>query len=63
MQRPREITLVERPGRTVPGGPRVRRYSLARIAPSPVSALGIDRHERLERAAEAGRRSPAVSPD
>jgi hypothetical protein len=32
-------------------GPRVKRYSLARIQPSPRSALGEDRHERLERAA------------
>lgn len=33
-----------------PGGVR-RRYSLARLGPSPRSALGEDRHERLERAA------------
>jgi hypothetical protein len=36
------------------GGPRFKRYSLARVQPSPRSALGEDRHERLERA--AGRR-------
>ena len=30
----------------------VRRYSLARLGPSPRSALGVDRHERLERVAE-----------
>ena len=30
---------------------RVRRYSLARVAVSPRSALGVDRHERLERVA------------
>ena len=35
-------------------GPRIKRYSLARLQPSPRSALGEDRHERLERA--AGRR-------
>jgi hypothetical protein len=29
----------------------IRRYSLARVAPSPRSALGEDRHERLERVA------------
>ncbi len=28
-----------------------RRYSLSRLGPSPRSALGEDRHERLERAA------------
>ena len=31
---------------------QVRRYSLARVGVSPRSALGEDRHERLERAAE-----------
>ncbi|HKF79570.1 MAG TPA: hypothetical protein VKB17_01955 [Thermoleophilaceae bacterium] len=36
------------------GGARVRRYSLARVAVSPRSALGADRHERLERVAERG---------
>ena len=30
----------------------VRRFSLARVGVSPRSALGEDRHERLERAAE-----------
>lgn len=33
--------------------PRIRRYRLARLAPSPRSALGEDRHERLERAASS----------
>ena len=33
----------------------VRRFSLARIAVSPRSALGQDRHERLERVVEAER--------
>ena len=46
------VTLVERPGGATPGLPRMRRYSFARIAPSPVSALGHDRHERLEQVAE-----------
>ena len=32
--------------------PRVRRYSLARVAVSPRSALGEDWHRRLEDAAE-----------
>jgi hypothetical protein len=35
------------------GGP-VRRFSLARVAVTPRSALGVDRHERLERVAERG---------
>lgn len=42
----------------VPAGPVRRRYSLARLQVSPRSALGEDRHERLERAAEPSRRSP-----
>jgi hypothetical protein len=29
----------------------VKRYSLARVGVSPRSALGVDRHQRLERAA------------
>jgi hypothetical protein len=35
--------------------PRMRRFSLARVAVSPRSALGQDRHERLERVVEAER--------
>lgn len=34
-----------------PSNPGVRRYSLTRLAASPRSALAVDRHERLERAA------------
>lgn len=37
-------------------GVPVRRFSLARVGVSPRSALGEDRHERLERAADPGRR-------
>jgi hypothetical protein len=37
------------------GAPRVKRYSLARLGTSPRSALGEDRHERLERAASVRR--------
>jgi hypothetical protein len=54
---PRRYKLVplsdeERP----PGGARrVRRYALARVAGSPRSALGVDRHERLEEVAERQR--------
>ena len=36
------------------GRPRVRRYSLARVAVARRSALGVDRHERLEQIAERG---------
>jgi hypothetical protein len=39
-----------------PGGGKVRRYALARVAMSPRSALGVDRHERLERVVAAERR-------
>ena len=38
-----------------PEGERVRRYNLARIGVSPRSALGQDRHERLEQVADAER--------
>lgn len=36
----------------------VRRYNLARIGVSPRSALGQDRHERLEQIADAERDHP-----
>jgi len=41
------------PADPVPAGarPAVRRLSLARVASSPRSALGIDRHARLEQIA------------
>lgn len=37
-----------------PGRPRVRRYSLARVAVSPRSALGGDWHRRMEDVADRG---------
>jgi hypothetical protein len=37
---------------------QVRRYRLARVGVSRRSALGVDRHERLERVAEASRGQP-----
>ena len=44
--------LVPRPTEAeVPASPVRRRYSLARVGASARSALGEDRHERLERAA------------
>jgi hypothetical protein len=49
---PNRFALVPRAAHGRGGaGPRVKRYSLARVQPSPRSALGQDRHERLERAA------------
>ena len=42
-----------------PGAPSPikRRYSLARVAPSSRSALGVDRLERMEEIAELDRRN------
>jgi hypothetical protein len=48
---PRRYTLVpdDTPERTAPpASPLRRRYSLARVAPSSRSALGVDRLERME---------------
>jgi hypothetical protein len=59
MRPPRPVkryVLVPRPS---DGTPRaVRRFGLARVSVSPRSALGADRHERLERA--AGHEPPAT---
>jgi hypothetical protein len=51
-QQPNRYQLIPRvaPPRSN-GTPIRRRYRLARVGPSPRSALGEDRHERLERAA------------
>ena len=40
------------------GASKLRRYRLARVAVSPRSALGVDRHERLEQVAGGRRSSP-----
>ncbi|MEK6229510.1 MAG: hypothetical protein AABM31_09335 [Actinomycetota bacterium] len=48
-------TLVPRASETAASAVRVRRYSLARLGVSPRSALGEDRHERMERVASAAR--------
>jgi hypothetical protein len=40
-----------------PAAPIRRRYSLARVAPSSRSALGVDRLERMEEIAEQERRN------
>jgi hypothetical protein len=55
---PRRIALVpvNREEGPIPGAAAVRRYALARVAVSPRSALGVDRHERLERVVAAERR-------
>ena len=38
-----------------------RRYSLARVAPSSRSALGVDRLERMEEIAELDRRNGSAA--
>jgi hypothetical protein len=45
-----------RPSEAAHASPRVRRFSLARVSVSRRSALGVDRHERLEQIAGLGRR-------
>jgi hypothetical protein len=56
---PRRYTLVpddsQRPA--TPASPVRRRYSLARVAPSSRSALGVDRLERMEEIVERERRN------
>jgi hypothetical protein len=55
---PRRYALVPEDGIRLPRKPgQVRRYSLARLAPSSRSALGVDRLERLEEVARRGRDS------
>jgi hypothetical protein len=38
------------------GSPHIRRFKLARVGVSPRSALGVDRHARLEDVADAENR-------
>jgi hypothetical protein len=54
---PRRYKLVPLGDEDPPAGaPRkVRRFALARVAVSPRSALGVDRHERLEEVARRER--------
>ena len=52
----RYLLVPRSPMNGTPPGPVRRRYSLARVGVSPRSALGEDRHERLERAAAPSRR-------
>jgi hypothetical protein len=51
MNRPQPFNRYMLVPRTVAAGAPVKRYSLARVGDSRRSALGEDRHERLERAA------------
>jgi hypothetical protein len=53
---PRRYTLVPDADRPQPGPVR-RRYSLARVAPSSRSALGVDRLERMEEIAARDRQN------
>jgi hypothetical protein len=56
----RRIVLVPREeprGARAAGAPHIRRFSLARVGVSPRSALGVDRHARLEQVADAERRT------
>jgi hypothetical protein len=55
---PRRYALVPMNGKepSANGPARVRRYALARVGVTPRSALGVDRHERLEQIAAADRR-------
>jgi hypothetical protein len=53
---PRRYTLVPDKDQPAPGPVR-RRYSLARVAPSSRSALGVDRLERMEEIAAREQRN------
>lgn len=54
---PRRYTLVPDDTQRQPASPVRRRYSLARVAPSSRSALGVDRLERMEEIAARERRN------
>jgi hypothetical protein len=60
MEQPRRYRLIadDTPDRDpVAPSPIKRRYSLARVAPSSRSALGVDRLERMEEIAAKERRN------
>ena len=61
---PRRYKLVpdDTPGGAKPSDPVRRRYSLARVAPSSRSALGVDRLERMEEIAERERNETVNHP-
>ena len=54
---PRRYKLIPDDTQRAGAGPVRRRYSLARVAPSSRSALGVDRLERMEEIADRERRS------
>ena len=56
---PRRYKLVpdDTPAEPPSASPVKRRYSLARVAPSSRSALGVDRLERMKEIAERERRN------
>jgi len=60
---PRRYKLVADDTQSEPGPPSPirRRYSLARVAPSSRSALGVDRLERMEEIAELDRRNGSAA--
>jgi hypothetical protein len=62
---PRRYKLVPDDTRPDPSAPSpiTRRYSLARVAPSSRSALGVDRLERMEEIAERERRNGRPGPN
>ena len=59
---PRRYTLLpdDSQRQPSPASPVRRRYSLARVAPSPRSALGVDRLERMEEIVARERRNGAA---
>jgi hypothetical protein len=61
---PRRYKLVPDDTRSDPSSPSPvrRRYSLARVAPSSRSALGVDRLERMEEIAARERRNGNPQP-
>jgi hypothetical protein len=60
---PRRYKLVPDDTQRDPAAPSPiqRRYSLARVAPSSRSALGVDRLERMEEIAELDRRNGSAA--
>jgi hypothetical protein len=55
----RRLVLVPREeagGARAAGSPHIRRFRLARVGVSPRSALGVDRHARLEAVVDAERK-------